>query len=145
MTSLGWLKHKNANGADIYVRPHGSVGLLLVDDVTPATLQQLYADGLDPAAVVLTSTDNYQAWVRVAASRIAEAPSTAAARELARRYGGDLVAAKWRQYGRLAGFTTRQCDHYCYCCSEPRPPRRPTSSHRRRRAPVPSYPPASCP
>lgn len=56
-TRLGWLKHKNANGADIYVRPHGSVGLLPVDDVTPAALKQLCAGGLDPAAVVLTSMD----------------------------------------------------------------------------------------
>src|SRR5438067_11060525 len=42
MTSLAWLKHKNANGADVYIRPFGSVGLLLVDDVTPGALQQLY-------------------------------------------------------------------------------------------------------
>ena len=82
MTSLGWLKHKNANGADIYMRPHGSVGLLLVDDVTPTALKKLYADGLDPATVVLTSTDNDQAWVRVSASPITEDLGTAAAREL---------------------------------------------------------------
>jgi RepB DNA-primase from phage plasmid len=111
MSSLGWLKHKNAGGVDIYVRPFGSVGLLLVDDVTPASLKQLYADGLDPAAVVMTSPDNYQAWVRIAASPIGEGLATAAARELARCYGADLAAAKWRQYGRLAGFTNRKPKH----------------------------------
>ena len=54
-----------------------------MDDVTPTALKQLYADGLDPATVVLTSTDNDQAWVRVSASPIAEDLGTAAARELA--------------------------------------------------------------
>jgi hypothetical protein len=75
MTSLGWLKHKNTNGANIYVRPRGSIGLLLADDVTPAALTQLSVDGLDLAAVVLTSTDNDQAWVQVSASPIAEDPA----------------------------------------------------------------------
>lgn len=111
MSSLGWLKHKNAGGADIYIRPFGSVGLLLVDDVTPASLKQLYADGLDPAVVVQTSPNNMQAWIRIAASPIAEELATAAARELARHYGADLAAAKWRQYGRLAGFTNRKPKH----------------------------------
>jgi hypothetical protein len=73
-------------------------------------LKHKNTNGLEPAAVVLTSTDNDQAWVRVSASPIAEDLGTAAARELARRYGGDLAAAKWRQYGRLVGCTNRKPD-----------------------------------
>lgn len=111
MTSMGWLKHRNANGANIYVRPFGSIGLVLVDDVTPTALKRLYADDLAPAAVVLTSRDNYQTWVRVSANPIGDDLARATAGELARRYGGDLNAARARQYGRLAGFTNRKPKH----------------------------------
>ena len=34
--------------------------------------------------------------------------STWAAKELAKRFGGDLSSADWRHFGRLAGFTNRK-------------------------------------
>ena len=34
--------------------------------------------------------------------------SSWAAKELAKRFGGDLSSADWRHFGRLAGFTNRK-------------------------------------
>jgi hypothetical protein len=36
--------------------------------------------------------------------------STLAAKELAKRFGGDLSSADWRHFGRLAGFTNRKSE-----------------------------------
>ncbi len=47
---VSWLKRENAQGAHIYIRPAGSVGLVLADDLTPAALARMRADGLAPAA-----------------------------------------------------------------------------------------------
>ncbi len=108
---VGWLKHRNAQGADVYVRPASSVGLVLVDDLTHDALGQMGADGARPAVVVETSPHNYQAWVRVADGLIAPTLATAVGRVLAERYGGDPNSADWRHYGRLAGLTNRKERH----------------------------------
>src|SRR5947209_8087652 len=63
--AVGWLRRMNARGNDIYIRPAGSVGLILVDDLTAGAVERLRDDGLAPAAVVETSPENFQAWVRV--------------------------------------------------------------------------------
>jgi len=106
--SIAWLKRQNAGGDDIYIRPKGSVGLLFVDDLAAAAVARLRAEGLAPAVVVESSPGNFQAWVRVSITPIAPALASAAARELAVRYGGDPQSAAWRHYGRLAGFTNRK-------------------------------------
>ncbi len=106
--SIAWLKRQNAGGDDIYIRPRGSVGLLFVDDLAAAAVARLRAEGLAPAVLVESSPGNFQAWVRVAVAPIAPALASAAARELAVRYGGDPQSAAWRHYGRLAGFTNRK-------------------------------------
>ncbi len=93
--SIAWLKRQN-------------VGLLFVDDLAAAAVARLRAEGLAPAVVVESSPGNFQAWVRVSITPIAPALASAAARELAVRYGGDPQSAAWRHYGRLAGFTNRK-------------------------------------
>jgi hypothetical protein len=108
---LPWLKRVNAQGHDIYIRPAGSVGLILLDDVDPAAIIRLKQDGLAPAVVVETSPGNDQAWLRVAPQPIAPALATMVARILAERYGGDPASADWRHFGRLAGFTNRKPKH----------------------------------
>ena len=50
-----------------------------------------------------TSPGNYQAWIKHAA-RLDKELGTAVARDLAERFGGDVKAADWRHFGRLAGF-----------------------------------------
>lgn len=101
----GYLRHANARGSHIYVRPTESIGLVLMDDVRRETLDKLRRDGLAPAAVVETSPGNHQAWIRLSEKPIERDLASAAARDLARTYGTDERGAAWNHYGRLAGFT----------------------------------------
>jgi len=111
VAGIGWLKAMNAQGSDISVRPAGSSGLVLVDDLSARALKELNRDGLTPAAVAETSAGNYQAWVRVSDGPLLPEIATEAARAVAARYGGDPNSADWRQEGRLAGFTNQQPEH----------------------------------
>lgn len=109
------LKRQNSQGAQIYIRPAGVSGLVLLDDITITTLQTMTDDGFEPLCALETSPLNYQAWVRVWDSKCAQdlTPDyvTAVARVLAKRYRGDLNSADWRHFGRLAGFTNRKPCH----------------------------------
>ncbi len=49
---IPWLKRVNAHGHDIYIRPDGSVGLILLDDLDATAIVRLKHDGLAPAYVV---------------------------------------------------------------------------------------------
>jgi len=109
--AVGWFKVMNAQGRDIYIRPTGSSGLYIVDDVLAATVERMRAEGYAPAAVVETSPGNHQAWVRVSDAPLSTGEGTAVARDLAERFGGDLSSANWRHMGRLAGFTNRKEGH----------------------------------
>jgi len=109
--AVGWFKGMNAQGRDIYIRPSGSSGLYIVDDVPAATVERMRAEGYAPAAVVETSPGNHQAWVRVSDTPLSKGEGTAVARQLAERFGGDMSSANWRHMGRLAGFTNRKEEH----------------------------------
>jgi len=109
--AVGWFKVMNAQGRDIYIRPSGSSGLYIVDDVPAGTVERMRAEGYAPAAVVETSPGNHQAWVRVSDAPLSQGEGTAVARALAARFGGDMSSANWRHMGRLAGFTNRKEEH----------------------------------
>ena len=109
--SVAWLKRMNAKGNDIYIRPAGEHGLVLVDDLKPQALERMKADGLDPAAIIETSPGNYQAWIKLSDSPLSADVRRIAAQDLARRYGGDPNSADSRHYGRLAGFTNQKPQH----------------------------------
>ena len=104
LKAILWLRRENLYGAHIYVRPAGVHGLSLVDDLTASAVSRMKAEGYEPAVVVETSTGNFQAWLRHS-QVLDEASGTYAAKELARRFGGDPSSADWRHFGRLAGFT----------------------------------------
>lgn len=107
LRSLPWLRWENREGRNIYVRPKGEHDLSLVDDLTGETVAVMKRKGFDPALVVETSPGNYQVWLRHP-ERLGMDLSTAAARKLAEKFGGDGGAADWRHFGRLAGFTNRK-------------------------------------
>lgn len=109
--SVAWLKRMNAKGNDIYIRPAGEHGLVLVDDLKPQALERMKVDGLDPAAIIETSPGNYQAWIKLSDSPLSADVRRIAAQDLARRYGGDPNSADSRHYGRLAGFTNQKPQH----------------------------------
>src|ERR1019366_1348308 len=63
--SAPWLLRMNALGNDIYIRPAGEHGLVLVDGLKPEALERMKQKGYAPAATVETSPGNYQAWVKL--------------------------------------------------------------------------------
>jgi hypothetical protein len=102
--SIGWLRHQNRDGRNIYIRPRGEHDLSLIDDLTCDAVTAMKQAGFAPAAVVETSPGNFQAWVKHP-EPLSKELGTAAAKRLAEWFGGDLGAADWRHFGRLAGFT----------------------------------------
>jgi len=105
--SVPWLRYQNSQDRNIYIRPKGEHHLSMVDDLTADAIKRMKAEGYTPALVVETSPGNFQAWLnhgQVLPQRL----STLAARALAEKFGGDMGAADWRHFGRLAGFTNRK-------------------------------------
>jgi hypothetical protein len=82
--SVAWLKRMNAKGNDVYIRPAGEHGLVLVDDLKPQALERMKAEGLAPAATIETSPGNYQAWVKLSDKPLSADVRRIAARELAK-------------------------------------------------------------
>jgi hypothetical protein len=107
LKSVSWLKYQNSQGRNIYIRPKGEHALSLVDDLSAAALDRMKSEGFQPAVVVETSLGNFQAWLNHGRV-LPKAESTAAARALAERFGGDPGAADWRHFGRLSGLTNRK-------------------------------------
>ena len=110
MARIRYLKHRNAHGAHIYFRPSGERRYSLLDDLNRTLLADLSARGFEPCAVIETSPENFQAWLRH--SRVLSKDlGTVAAQLLAQRFGADPSAADWRRFGRLPGFTNRKPQH----------------------------------
>ena len=107
LKSVPWLRAKNAEGAAIYVRPGGEHAFSLVDDLKAESVKRMRKEGFAPAIVLETSPANFQAWLNHG-DVLDKRTSTAAARALAERFGGDPGAADWRHFGRLCGFTNRK-------------------------------------
>ena len=101
---LPLLKHRNARGSHIYIRPSGEHRYTVLDDLNRSTLAGLVSDGFNPCAVVETSVGNFQAWIKHPAV-LPKLIGTFAAQTLAGRYDADPSAADWRRFGRLPGFT----------------------------------------
>jgi hypothetical protein len=108
LQNTAWLKRMNAQGNDIYVKPAGEHGLVLVDDLQPEAIDRLKGDGFAPAIVTETSPGNLQAWLKLSQDPIEARVRTMVAREVARDFGGDRNSADAQHYGRLAGFTNQK-------------------------------------
>ena len=100
LDKLSLLKYRNAHGSHIYIRPSGEHRFTTLDDLIETSLARLSADGFTPCAVVETSADNFQAWLKH--SRIfPKLLGTFAAQTLAERYDADPVR---RTGGGLDGY-----------------------------------------
>jgi hypothetical protein len=95
---LALLKHRNARGAHVYIRPSSEHRFTVLDDLNEAPLRRLSDDGFNPCAVVETSAGNFQAWLKHPAV-FPKLIGTFAAQTLASRYEADLSAADWRRFG----------------------------------------------
>src|SRR5712692_501676 len=107
LRSVSWLRLRNSEGRNIYIRPSGEHSLSLIDDAGVQAIDHLKSEGFAPAVVLETSPGNFQAWLHHG-QILPKHLSTFAARLLASRFGGDPASADWRHYGRLAGFTNRK-------------------------------------
>jgi len=108
--SVAWLRLQNREGRNIYIRPKGEHDLSMVDDLTADAVSTMRQAGFNPAVIVETSPGNFQAWLKHG-ERLSKEVSTAAARTLAEKFGGDRGAADWRHFGRLAGFCNRKAKY----------------------------------
>jgi len=106
--SMAWLKRMNARGYDVWVRPDGEHGLVLLAGVDLIDLQRLRERGFNPAAVLETGRQQYQAWLKLSQQPLEEPVRSVAAQGLVRglaRHGANVIV---REDGRLAGFTNQQ-------------------------------------
>ena len=110
LEAVPWLRQRNWHDSHIYVRPKGESNLTMIDDLQFSAVTRMRQVGFHPAAVVQTSPGNYQAWIKHP-MRLEKELGTAVARTLAERFGGDVKAADWRHFGRLAGFRNTKTRH----------------------------------
>ena len=107
LNCIPWLQLENDDGRHIYIRPKGEHNLSLIDDLTADAVTAMKCEGFHPALVVETSPSNFQAWLKHP-EPLGRELSTATARALAEKFGGDAGAADWRHFGRLSGFENRK-------------------------------------
>ena len=108
LKNAAWLKRMNAKGNDIYVKPAGDHGLVLVDDLKSDAIVRLKGQGFHPAIVTETSPGNLQAWLKLSQDPIEARIRSVMARGFAKDFGGDPNSADAQHYGRLAGFTNQK-------------------------------------
>ena len=101
--AMGWLRHRNAQGADVLIRPQAPAerSVFVLAGVDPAALARAEAAGCQPAAVVRTGVGERELWFRHPET----APDVAARAALQVAERLDLDAnATCSVYGHLAGF-----------------------------------------
>lgn len=116
MKLSNYLGAKNAQGYDIYVRPAAleiegeqyGQPYVFVDDIKPADMAKLRDAGLPLAITMESSPGNFQGWIRVGSTPLKAEELTAAAKIVAKTFGGDPGSADWRHHGRLAGYTNQK-------------------------------------
>jgi hypothetical protein len=108
--TIRYLRLENSQDRNINIVPHGLHSLTLLDDVSLATIARMKEEGFQPALVVETSPNNFQAWLQHG-QVLPEQESSTAARLLALRFDADPSSASWCHYGRLAGFTNRKAKY----------------------------------
>lgn len=105
MKGIAWLKFMNARGSEVFVRPAGLHGLVLIDALNAENLAAMRRAGFEPAVVVESDPGTYQAWVALSARPVADHIRQSVAEGLARSCGGVAPEAAAQGFGRLAGFT----------------------------------------
>ena len=128
----GFATAQNAQGGDIYIAPHPNAehSFILLDDLTVDSVNQMSAqlDGLEPAIIVESSPNNFQAWIKLSDKPLTKEQRLEASRLLTKKYEADGAAVGSVRIGRVAGFTNRKAKHknaqglqpYCKLTAEPR-------------------------
>src|SRR5258708_29550354 len=92
LRSVSWLRLRNLEGRNIYIRPSGEHALSLIDDASARAIELMKSEGFAPAVVLETSPRNFQAWL-CHGQTLPKHLSTFAARLLASRFGRDPASA----------------------------------------------------
>lgn len=108
LNSMAWLKRMNARGYDVWIRPDGKHGLVLLGGLKKKDVQTLRERGFAPAVVVETGKEQYQAWVKLSEDALVDPLRGRAAEVLVQGLGRHGANAISRADGRLAGFTNQQ-------------------------------------
>ena len=108
---FNFLKGKNAQGFHITIKPEGDHGLTFLDDIQPATIDEMISAGLEPAVTIETSPSVFQTWIKLAEGAIGEDIRREANKTLARKFKVDINATGDDSFGNLAGFTNRNPDY----------------------------------
>jgi nitrogen regulatory protein PII-like uncharacterized protein len=106
--AMPWLKRENALGSDIYVRPAGDSGLVLLTGLTAQGLNQMRQEEVTPAVVVEWSGNSFDAWVKVSDKPVPPHVLQFVGEKFAERYGALGEDANGKSFGRLAGFTEQR-------------------------------------
>lgn len=110
--SISYLKHMNAQGNDIYIKPsQEESALVLIDDLDPLYVEEMEETGIEPAVVIETSFKNFQCWIKLSDEPVEADIRKIIAKHLAQEFNGDPGSADAYHYGRLAGFTNRKLKH----------------------------------
>lgn len=105
MKGVQWLKRMNAMGNDVYVRPAGQHGVILIDGLKAENLSAMVRKGFEPAVTVESRPGAFQAWVTLSNQPVPDQVRHLAAAGLAKAVGGTPAGLGSEEYGRLAGFT----------------------------------------
>lgn len=100
----GWLKRMSARGHDIFIRPAGEHGLVLVNGLTKESVGKMQQGPHAPAAVIEAAPRSYQAWVKLSDRGVAPRVREEATQALAQAYNGDVDHGRTDHFGHLAGF-----------------------------------------
>jgi hypothetical protein len=106
LASVAWLRHCNAQGANVYLRPL-TARHVLVDDLSDVTLAAITA-AHRISCIIETSPSSYQAWITLSEQDVDPTTATRVARALAVRFDGDPGAASAFQPGRAPGLQNRK-------------------------------------
>ncbi len=106
--SMQWLGRMNARGYDVWIRPDGEHGVVLLCGLKKSDLRTLHERGFAPAAVVETGREQFQAWVKLSDQPLREQLRGQAAERLVNGLGRAGANSVSRTDGRLAGFTNQQ-------------------------------------
>ncbi|HVT18574.1 MAG TPA: relaxase/mobilization nuclease domain-containing protein [Thermoanaerobaculia bacterium] len=104
LAAAGWLKHQNAQGGEILIRPVAPLGYCHLAGVGREALQAAREAGFEPAAVVRAPDGSREVWLR-AGIDIAPHLQGSVQSTLARRFRAVRTPAV-PGYGHLAGFTS---------------------------------------
>lgn len=109
----GFATAQNAQGADIYISPHPQAehSFILLDDITSENVNQMRLDGIEPAILVESSPNNFQAWVMLSDKPLSKEQRLEASRLLTHKYHGDVGAIGSARTGRMASFTNTKPKH----------------------------------